>query len=87
MKINNVGQYGVNPYQKSLNKAGALQKNSSAADKVEISKVAKELQTTSSVEANRLAKIEKIKTQVENGTYQVDIKQTAKSILDFYNKK
>lgn len=86
MKINNVGQYGINPYQKASNKADASQKNSAATDKVEISSKAKELQGTSSVMNERQDKIEKIKMQIENGTYQLNTKETAKGMVDFYKK-
>ena len=86
MKINHLNQYGVNPYQKAVNKADTSMKPSQLADKVEISNKAKELQQLSSVEVERQAKIDEIKKQVENGTYQVNVNETAKGVLDFYSK-
>lgn len=86
MKINHLNQYGVNPYQKAVNKADTSMKPSQLADKVEISSKAKELQQLSSVEVERQAKIDEIKKQVENGTYQVSVNETAKGVLDFYSK-
>jgi len=86
MKINHLNQYGVNPYQKAVNKADTSMKPSQLADKVEISSKAKELQQLSSVEVERQAKIDEIKKQVENGTYQVNVNETAKGVLDFYSK-
>ncbi|OCA84669.1 flagellar biosynthesis anti-sigma factor FlgM [Pradoshia sp. D12] len=86
MKINHLNQYGVNPYQKAVNKADTSMKPSQLADKVEISSKAKELQQLSSVEVERQAKIDEIKKQIENGTYQVNVNETAKGVLDFYSK-
>mgnify|MGYP003447841177 FL=1 len=86
MKINHLNEYGVNPYQKAVNKADTSMKPSQLADKVEISSKAKELQQLSSVEVERQAKIDEIKKQVENGTYQVNVNETAKGVLDFYSK-
>ena len=86
MKINHLNQYGVNPYQKAVNKADPSMKPSQLADKVEISSEAKELQHLLSVDVERQAKIAEIKKQVENGTYQVNINETAKSVLNFYPK-
>jgi negative regulator of flagellin synthesis FlgM len=86
MKINHLNQYGVNPYQKAVNKADTSMKPSQLADKVEISSKAKELHQLSSVEVERQAKIDEIKKQVENGTYQVNVNETAKGVLNFYSK-
>ena len=86
MKINHLNQYGVNPYQKTMGKPDTTMKPSQLADKVEISSKAKELQQLSSVEVERQAKIDEIKKQVENGTYQVNVNETAKGVLDFYSK-
>ena len=84
MKVNQLNQYGVNPYQKAVNKADTSMKPSQLADKVEISSKAQELHQLSSVADERQAKIDEIKKQVENGTYQADATKTAKGLLDFY---
>ncbi len=86
MKINQLNQYGVNPYQKAVNKADTSMKPSQLADKVEISSEAKELHQLSSVEIERQARIDEIKKQVENGTYQVNVNETAKGVLNFFTK-
>lgn len=87
MKINQVNQYGVNPYQKAVNKADTSMKPSQLADKVEISSQAKEMQNISSVTVERQAKIDEIKMQIENGTYQMNVNETAKSVFNFYSQK
>lgn len=87
MKINNIGQFGVNPYKQNVNKLDAVAKGSKTADKIEISNVAKELQQTPNVVAQRQERIDEITVQIENGTYRVNTNETAKSILDFYSKK
>lgn len=89
MKINNnFGPSGINPYKRQMNKldAAATSQNKKA-DKVEISSTAKEMQQLSQVSLDRKQKVEDLKIQVENGTYKLDSKETAKSILNFYHKK
>lgn len=86
MKINHINQYGIQPYQKSVNKADAGMK-ATQTDKVEISKQAMELQNNPTAQAERQAKIDEIKMQIENGTYRVNTKATAESLLNFYTKK
>ncbi|MGM9929672.1 MAG: flagellar biosynthesis anti-sigma factor FlgM [Bacillus sp. (in: firmicutes)] len=88
MKINHVGTSGVNPYKSNLNKVAQLKNAASRSkDKIEISTTAKELQHSSQLVAQRQAKVEEIKLSLENGTYSVDLKETAKSMIDFYTKK
>ncbi|MBS4190252.1 flagellar biosynthesis anti-sigma factor FlgM [Bacillus sp. FJAT-49705] len=87
MKINNFGASGVNPYKRQMNKFDQVDKLSNkAADKVEISTAAKEMQHVTQIENERQAKVEELKIQVENGTYKVSPKEVAKNILDFYKK-
>lgn len=89
MKIsNNIGPSGINPYKRQMNKLdAAANTHNKKADKVEISSTAKEMQQLSQVSVQRQEKVEELKLQVENGTYKLDAKETAKSILNFYHKK
>ncbi|WP_163099304.1 flagellar biosynthesis anti-sigma factor FlgM [Peribacillus alkalitolerans] len=88
MKINNFGPSGVNPYRKNLQKVeGSNKTNFAKADKIEISSTAKDLQHMTQIPSQRQAKVDELKLQVENGTYKLSAKETAKSILDFYSKK
>jgi negative regulator of flagellin synthesis FlgM len=87
MKINPFGSQGINPYKRQMNKmdqAGlAVNKQK---DKVEISSTAKEMQQVSQLEKQRQAKVEELKIQVENGTYKMDPRESAKGIIHFYSK-
>jgi negative regulator of flagellin synthesis FlgM len=88
MKINNIGPSGINPYKRQMNKLDeAASTQAKKADKVEISSTAKEMQQLSQVSVQRQQKVEELKIQVENGTYKLDPKETAKSIINFYQKK
>lgn len=88
MKINNLGPTGFNPYRKNTGMIDEAKKSSvQGKDKIEISNTAKELQQTSSLMAQREVKVEEIKLSIENGTYKLNAKETAKSILNFYKKQ
>jgi negative regulator of flagellin synthesis FlgM len=87
MKINNIGPSGINPYQRQMNKMdNAAKTPGKSADRVEISSAAKEMQQVSQFANERKAKVEELKLQVENGTYQINPNEVAKSILNFYKK-
>jgi negative regulator of flagellin synthesis FlgM len=87
MKINPYGTQGINPYKRQMNKLDQTGKTTGKADKVEISPEAKEMQhQVTNQTPERQAKIDEIKLQVENGTYKVDPKAVAKSIINFYSK-
>ncbi|WP_400243409.1 flagellar biosynthesis anti-sigma factor FlgM [Niallia sp. JL1B1071] len=83
MKINNFNPVNMNPYKKQIEKNEATQ-NIRKEDKVEISKAALELQGTQ--DDVRLEKIQELKKQISNGTYQVDSKEVAEKILSFWKK-
>lgn len=78
---------GVNPYKRQLDKVETIQKtNPKTADKVEISSAAKGLQESLQIENKRQEKVETLKQQVQNGTYQVNHQAVAKGILGIFNK-
>lgn len=86
MKINRPGLFGVNPYQKQMEKMDHVKQANKKQDKVEISSAAKEMQQANQLSAERQEKIDALKQQIQNGTYEVDVKATAKGIMDFYFK-
>jgi negative regulator of flagellin synthesis FlgM len=87
VKINPFGTQGINPYKKQMNKVDqAGRMVNKQKDKVEISTTAKEMQQVSQLATQRQAKVDELKLQVENGTYKMDSKETAKGILQFYSK-
>lgn len=88
MKINSIGSPGVNPYQRQMNKFDQVGKTvNKHTDKVEISAAAKDMQQVSQLSKQREAKVEELKIQVQNGTYTIDPKKIAASLVDFYKKK
>ncbi|MFC0187350.1 flagellar biosynthesis anti-sigma factor FlgM [Fictibacillus aquaticus] len=88
MKINNFNPIHNNPYKKQMNEAAGQSKQTpQKRDEINISSEAKNLHTQLKLDAERKAKVEEIKKQVENGTYQVQPEKTAKSFLDFWRKQ
>ncbi len=78
---------GVNPYNLQANKQDNVKSLYKAnRDKLEISSEAKEMQQVSTISAERQAKVEELKLQVESGTYALNPKATAKGIIDYYLK-
>ena len=86
MKINNVGVNAVNPYKRQAQKLDAAeQTRKQAADQLQISSVAKELQS-SSFATERAERIQQLKVVIESGNYKVDAKKVAEDLLAFYRK-
>lgn len=86
MKINNVGVNAVNPYKLQAQKLDATQQTKKqGADQLQISSVAKELQS-SSFATERAERIQQLKVDIESGNYKVDAKQVAGDLLAFYRK-
>ncbi|MGG4411258.1 flagellar biosynthesis anti-sigma factor FlgM [Niallia taxi] len=87
MKINNYGTQGINPYKKQVNKIDQVKSEAvKGTDKIEISSAAKELQQVTQVSQARTEKIEALKKEIQNGTYQVSAEDVASSIVNFYTK-
>lgn len=87
MKINGIGSMGINPYNLQANKQDNVKSlYKSNRDKLEISSEAKEMQQGSTIPAERQAKVEQLKLEVESGAYTLNPKATAQGIIDFYLK-
>ncbi|KGX93947.1 Negative regulator of flagellin synthesis [Pontibacillus halophilus JSM 076056 = DSM 19796] len=84
MKINGPQHSNLNPYQKQFQKQAQVQKGEAAKDRVEISSQAKHMQEASNAKQARLDRVEELKNQVQSGTYQVDAKETAKNVANFF---
>ncbi|OIU69657.1 flagellar biosynthesis anti-sigma factor FlgM [Rossellomorea aquimaris] len=85
MKINNIGNQNINPYQRNMNKLNAAEKAGKApSDKIEISSAAKEMQEVSKLGKERQEKVEALKDQVQSGNYTIDPKAIAKGLKNFY---
>lgn len=88
MKINGVNPSKVVSFYSQNKKSVNKKEQVSKKDSIEISSVGKNLSTYSLDEnfANSSEKIEKLKNQVESGTYNIDSKSVAKKILQNTNK-
>ncbi|MBX0357539.1 flagellar biosynthesis anti-sigma factor FlgM [Halobacillus sp. Nhm2S1] len=86
MKINGPNQTNLNPYQKQMNKQAETGQKKQMKDKIEISETAKQMQESGKSDSVRKKLVEQVKSEVEQGNYQVDTKATAKKMLDFWSK-
>ncbi|RST77476.1 flagellar biosynthesis anti-sigma factor FlgM [Siminovitchia acidinfaciens] len=85
MKINSFNRPDTNPYSKQINHVEKQTRTERIeADQIQISKEAKELQQTSKYDAERSARIDHLKNQIEQGNYKVDPKKVAYSIAKYY---
>ncbi len=87
LRIHHVGSMNVNPYERQLNKTEQTAKSANKKDKLEISLAAKELQEAAKFATARQEKIKRLKQQIQTGTYKIDEKAIAESILNYYFKK
>lgn len=74
----------MNPYKKQIEKTEKLQKSTST-DHIQISTEALELQKGNRIETERQAKVEELKNKIESGEYQVNPREVAKKMYDFWN--
>lgn len=90
MNIKGVGNLrAIEMYNKNSNKREVKENKEVLKDRIEISNEAKVL-SNYSIDKNdydKSQKIEDIKFRIQNGTYNIDSKLTAKSILDAMREK
>ncbi|MDQ0857248.1 flagellar biosynthesis anti-sigma factor FlgM [Bacillus sp. V2I10] len=86
MKINHLNSAGINPYKRTAEKQQEAAQQAKKQDKVEISTKAKELQQQNAIDQARQEKVAAIKKQVETGTYTIDPKAIANSVIKHYQK-
>ncbi|WP_244834794.1 flagellar biosynthesis anti-sigma factor FlgM [Clostridium sp. BJN0001] len=89
MNINKIyGASFVNSYNKNVCAKKSTQNENSSKDTIEISNFAKTLSDyKNSNNVNNEKKISEIKDKIKSGTYNVDAKLTAESILKEINKR
>ncbi|WP_191560059.1 flagellar biosynthesis anti-sigma factor FlgM [Metabacillus idriensis] len=86
MKINHLNSANINPYKRSIEKQAETSQPAKKQDQVQISNKAKELQEQNGIVQSRQEKIAAIKQQVESGTYTIDPKAIAQSLINHYQK-
>ena len=86
MKINPLGIRAIQSYNQAQSVKKADNKGETFADKLEISSKAKEMQVTSSYETERAAKVNKLKEDINSGTYKVDARKVAQDMLKYYRR-
>lgn len=83
MNIKGVGMQGItNLYNKNSTKRISSEEKVSNKDTVEISTLGKTLSTYDSMKIENREKIQELKEKISNGTYNVNAKLTAKSIMN-----
>lgn len=85
MKINEVNRVqGIQKYEQ-YNKNREIGQKETKKDQIIISEEAKALlERTKEADVN--PKVDKIKEEINNGTYQVDSKMVAEKMIDWFNK-
>lgn len=87
MKIQGYSVTGINPYKAAQAKTNEVKKsNLSFQDHIQISTQAKDLQGIKSYASDRADRVAELKTQIQNGTYQVDSKKLAQDMLNYFRK-
>jgi negative regulator of flagellin synthesis FlgM len=87
MRINHFNSIQNNPYKNQVQdmKQEKMQSNFKK-DELQISDEAKKLLSSSKFDQDRAEKVSEIKNQVDKGTYKVNVSETAKSIINFWQK-
>ncbi|MFF2483661.1 flagellar biosynthesis anti-sigma factor FlgM [Paenibacillus sp. NPDC058071] len=85
MKINEPGRINaVNSYQKQSGQKIDAANKKKQIDQVQISSMAKELQSINQAQtAERAAKVEELKQQVQSGTYHIEAGKIAEKLFPF----
>ena len=86
MKINQINLRALQTYNQTRNVKKSEKAQTSFADKLEISKKAKEMQVSSTYEAERADKVNSLKEDIDSGNYKVDARKVAQDMLNYYRR-
>lgn len=86
MKITSYGVNSVNPYNKQQRATKTVNGQSPFADKIEISKKAKEMQVSSTYNTERAERVQQLKEEIQSGEYKVDARKVAEDMLKYYRR-
>lgn len=86
MNVDKTGNFSpIHAYPKTMKVEQAKPATTvSSEDHVQISSQAQELFNKTAKEAIRQEKVQAIKQQIENGTYEIDSKRIAQDVTDFW---
>jgi len=87
MRIQNYRTNGIDLYNKQVEKNQPKSEVKQKEDKLEISKEAQALQKSKEMIQQRQEKVQRIEQQVQSGTYSINAKEIAKSMIDFFRKQ
>jgi negative regulator of flagellin synthesis FlgM len=87
MRINHFNSIQNNPYKNQVQDMRQEKVQSGyRKDELQISDEAKKLLSSSKFDQDRAEKVSEIKNQVDKGMYKVNVSETAKSIINFWQK-
>jgi negative regulator of flagellin synthesis FlgM len=87
MRINHFNSIQNNPYKNQVQDMRQEKVQSGyKRDELQISDEAKKLLFSSKFGQDRAEKVSEIKNQVDKGTYKVNVSETVKSIINFWQK-
>lgn len=86
MKIHHIRSVQMNVYQANERMQHEQKRAETKKDQVEISQEAKALLKEEEIPKERMDKIQAIKEQIENGTYQINTKEVARKLYEYYNE-
>ena len=87
MKINSTGFNKIQFYQNQLKIADNQQSKQQKEDQVEISSQAKDLQSASKILSDREERVQQLKQQVQEGSYEINPSAIAEKMINYFNKK
>ncbi|MRG84788.1 flagellar biosynthesis anti-sigma factor FlgM [Salinibacillus xinjiangensis] len=87
MKVNGTNNVHMNPYQKQVQKQSAISKTNQTEDKLEISSKAQEMLKGNAIQEERQKEVQRIKQDVQSGNYQINHKETAQKMLNFWSNR
>jgi negative regulator of flagellin synthesis FlgM len=87
MKINSTGFNKIQFYQNQLKIAENQQFKQKKEDQVEISSQAKDLQSASKILSDREERVQQLKQQVQEGSYEINPSTIAEKMINYFSKK
>lgn len=87
MKIHGPNQPNINAYKNQIQQHPAKKPAINREDQLQISSEAKKLLESEQPNAQRAARVDKLKEEVESGTYKIDHNKLAEKLFDLWTKQ